>query len=366
MRTRFSRTLALTAALAIGTVGLGASPASAADGGTIYTISNDASSNELHTFTRSTDGTLTPSGAFATGGVGSGGGLGSQGAVTLSDDGDTVLVVNAGSDDISVFDVSTGTPTLTDVEPSLGADPISVDIDGDRVAVVNAGSADVATFHLADGDLTPVSGTTEPLSSPEAGPAQVAFTPDGRTLVVTEKATNSITTYEVATDGSLGSAIVTDSSGATPFGFTFDPRGHLIVTEAFGGAADASTVSSYSLGRTRAPAVLDAQVPTTETAACWAVATDDGRYVYTTNTGSDSVTGYRLHANGGLDPLDDDGVTATTGDMPIDATIAGGYLYTVDAGDDQISVFRIGHDGSLTHVQTVPGLASTGVGIAGS
>ena len=76
----------------------------------------------------------------------------------------------------------------------------------------------------------------------------MSFDPRGGTLVVTEKATNLIDTYEV--DGETGLATGPNpqaSAGTTPFGFAFDRRGHLIVSEAFGGAADQSAVSSYEV-----------------------------------------------------------------------------------------------------------------------
>jgi 6-phosphogluconolactonase len=66
--------------------------------------------------------------------------------------------------------------------------------------------------------------------------------------VVTAKAPNLIDAYEVDGDTGLASGPSPQASrGATPFGFAFDRRGHLIVSEAFGGAADQRAVSSYSV-----------------------------------------------------------------------------------------------------------------------
>jgi hypothetical protein len=45
-----------------------------------------------------------------------------------------------------------------------------------------------------------------------------------------------------------GAPLVQDSAGTTPFGFAFGKRGQLPVSEAFGGAADASATSSCRLG----------------------------------------------------------------------------------------------------------------------
>src|SRR5437899_10161188 len=74
--------------------------------GSVYTMDNSASGNNVLVFQRSADGSLRPGGVFPTGGTGTGSGLGNQGAVVLSRDGRWLLVCNAGSDEISVFVVS--------------------------------------------------------------------------------------------------------------------------------------------------------------------------------------------------------------------------------------------------------------------
>lgn len=285
----------------------------------------------------------------------------------LSDDGRWLLVVNAGSDEVSVFGVNGITLELTDTVGSGGDSPISVDISGRIVYVLNAGSTNIAGFRLnLNGKLTPIPGAVRPLSTPEADPAQIEFSPDGRSLVVTEKNTNRILGYRVAPSGVASRARVSDSAGATPFGFEFDPAGRLIVSEAFGGAPDASAVSSYLLGVNRQAILIDGPVATTETAACWIVVTDNGQYAYTTNTGSDTITGYRVESDGSLTILNDDGVTAVTGDAPTDMALSdrSRFLYSMDSASDTISVFRIEAGGALTLVQTVVGLPAASVGLA--
>jgi 6-phosphogluconolactonase (cycloisomerase 2 family) len=185
-------------------------------------------------------------------------------------------------------------------------------------------------------------------------------------LVVTEKNTNLILAYQVASSGVATPAKISQSAGVTPFGFEFDPAGHLVVSEASGGAPDASSVSSYEIGANRKAIVIDGPIATSETAACWLVVTDDGRYAYIANTGSDSITGFRLEPDGALSILDTDGVTALTGDVPIDLALSDGseYLYSLGSGSDTITVFRAESDGTLSLVQTVAGLPATAVGLA--
>jgi 6-phosphogluconolactonase (cycloisomerase 2 family) len=360
------RTTALIAVV-MASLGLVAGPASAAEAGAVFTMSNAADGNEVVVFARADDGTLSHLANYATGGTGTGAGLGSQGAVRLSDDGKWLLAVNAGSDDVSIFRVNGTALELTDTVGSGGDSPISVDISGRFVYVLNGGSPNIAGFRLnRDGELTPIRGGVRPLSTPDSAPAQVEFSPDGRSLVVTEKNTNRIVAYRVTPSGAAGQARVSDAAGLTPFGFEFDPAGRLIVSEAFGGEPDASAVSSYSLGTNRLAVLIDGPVATTETAACWIVVTDNGQYAYTTNTGSDSITGYGLGSDGSLTILNEDGVTAVTGDAPTDMALSdgSGFLYALDSGSDTVSVYQVGADGALTLLQTVVGLPAAAVGLA--
>jgi 6-phosphogluconolactonase (cycloisomerase 2 family) len=367
---RTRRLLPLLAALALAlstVVATGATALARTSPAAVYTMTNAADGNAVVRFERSASGLLAPAGVFPTGGLGNGGGLGSQGALVLSGDGRWLLAVNAGSDEVSVFRVLPHGLQLTDTAASGGDMPISVTVSGSLVYVLNAGGdGNISGFRLhPNGRLRLLANSTRALSGAGVGPAQVQFTPDGAMLVVTEKNTNLIDTFLVGPDGTTGSAVVNPSNGATPFGFEFAPDGTLIVSEAFGGAVDASALSSYVMNTDGTLALISGSVATTETAACWVVVTPDGRYTYTTNTGSGSVSGYAVGSDGSLTLLDGDGVTGTTGGGPIDAIIAGGFLYTLDSGSDAISIFAINADGSLTSVGTVAGLAGNAVGITG-
>jgi 6-phosphogluconolactonase (cycloisomerase 2 family) len=346
--------------------------AAAGDGpGAVFVISNAAGGNAVVAYQRKADGGLTPAGSYSTGGLGTGSGLGSQGALVVSQNGRWLLAVNAGSDDISVFALGPGGPRLTDVEPSGGDRPISVTLSGHLVYVLNAGgSGNIAGFALSPrGRLTPLPGSIQPLSNGGAGastdPAQISFSPDGQTLVVTEKATNRIVTYGVRRGIASGPSVFA-SAGQTPFGFAFSHRNTLIVSEAFGGAADASAASSYHLAG-GSLAVVTPSAPTTETAACWVAVSRNGRYAYTTNAGSGSVSGYAVGAGGRLTLLDDDGQTGITGpgSGPIDAAFSrnGNFLYVVAGGTDQIVIFAAGSDGSLTNLGGVS-IPATALGLA--
>lgn len=246
--------------------------------------------------------------------------------------------------------------------------PISVTTHGDLVYVLNAGGdGNIAGFRLAtDGTLSPLAGSIHPLSDSDADPAQIAFSPDGQFLVVTEKANNTIVTYQVGDDGLPSGPIVTTSEGVTPFGFSFGHRNRLFVSEAFGGGVDASAVSSYELLADGTLAPITSSLPTTETAACWLVVTGNGRYAYTTNTGSASVSGVRIARDGSLSLLDADGDTGQAGNGPIDAALSRNsrFLYVLNGGDDTLSVFGVAANGSLMPLPGVGGLPAGTNGLA--
>ncbi|MEP6858032.1 MAG: beta-propeller fold lactonase family protein [Gemmatimonadales bacterium] len=333
----------------------------------VFTLSNNAQNNMVIAFARESDGQLRAAGTFATGGRGTGGGLGSQGAVVMSEDGKRLYAVNAGSNDITSFRVTDHGLVRVATVWSGGTRPISVAVGHGLLYVLNGGSAGNITGFRAgmDGGLDAIPNSTRPLSSGASGPAQVGITPSGRVLVVTEKATNKITTYLVNGDGTPGAPVVNTSAGQTPFGFTFDQRGLLIVSEAFGGAPNASAASSYSINADGTLDVISASVPTTETAACWFVVTKNGRFAYTTNTGSASVSGYAVE-NGALRLLDDDGKTGNTDPTPIDAALSVNSRYLYVLSGTSISAFRVNnHSGALTSVVSgVSGLPTGTVGLA--
>ena len=338
------------------------------DRGAIYTLSNEATGNAVIEFARGRDGELEQVASYPTGGLGSGSSLGSQGAVVLSDNGRWLLAVDAGSDEVSVFAVTHQGLRQTDRIGSGGDMPISVTIHRRLVYVLNAGGdGNISGFRLGGrGNLRPIPGLTRPLSTTASAPAQVEFTPGGRQLVVTEKDANAISTYRVGSFGRARGPIVNQSAGLTPFGFAFDARGHLIVSEAFGGAPGASAVSSYKLGRDGQLRTLSASEGTTQTAACWTVVV--GRFAYVTNTGSGTVSSYVIERDGEISLLDADAGLTGVGSSPIDAAVSDGgrFLYVLGDGTDEITTFRVGRNGGLTEIDADGGLPSSSVGLTGS
>ncbi len=338
----------------------------------VFTSSNGMDGNAVLAFKRGADGSLNGPYAFPTGGRGTGGGLGNQDALVLDPSGRRLYVVNAGSDDVSVFDVRPDGLRLLQRISSGGDEPISLALRGNLLYVLNDGDApNVQGFRVsrADGTLAPLAGSRRALSSAVPNAAQVGITPDGSTLVVTEKATNLVLSWALDRSGLPAaefSSIV--SNGATPFGFAFAGRGTLIVSEAFGGAPDASALSSYLVGRGAPPSLVSGSVGTTESAACWVVTTRNGRFAFTTNTASGTVSGYSVERDGSIALLEADGVSANlgAGSGPIDVALSRGdrFLYVLAGGANAIGIFQVRADGSLVPLGKVSGLPASANGLA--
>jgi 6-phosphogluconolactonase len=259
--------------------------------------------------------------------------------------------------------------TLIDTVASGGSQPVSLTRHDNLLYVLNAGSDSIAGFTINDnGTLSPLAGSVRSLSGTGTAPAQIGFTPRGDVLVVTEKATNTITTFLVAEDGRPGPAIVNPSAGETPFGFDFDRYSHLLVSEAAGGAPDASSLSSNEIQEDGTLVVLAPSVPTTETAACWVEMSRNGRYAFTTNAGSSSISAFKSDHDGSLMLTTEDGVAASTGagSAPIDLALSsrGNYLFSLSAADGTIAAFRLIGNRELVPMPGVTGLPGTVDGLA--
>jgi 6-phosphogluconolactonase len=340
--------------------------------GAVFAQTNDDAANAVVAFARAEDGTLSRLDSFSTGGRGNGTPhLPSQGSVVLAAGGTRLLVANAGSDDVSVFAVSGDGLALVHRAPSGGAVPRSIAAHADLVYVLNTGGegpGSVDGFRLQEsGRLEPIAGSSRPLSADESDGAQVAFDPGGRTLVVTERGTDRISTYVVRTDGTLAGPTAQPSAGATPYGFDFSPDGVLVVTEAFGGQVGAAAASSYRVGGTTGAQPVSASVQNTRSEVCWAVVARDGRHAYVTNFGDGTISSYTISPEGSLELLEPVAATTRLGEKGIrDAALSadGFFLYALDADSQEVYAWSVDDEGRLAPVGAANGLPATVAGLA--
>jgi 6-phosphogluconolactonase (cycloisomerase 2 family) len=342
--------------------------ASAGDGaavGVAYSIDNAAAGNHLVVYARSASGALTPAGSVSAGGNGTGGGLASQGAVTLTDDGRAILAVNPGSKSVAAFAVEAGGPRLLGTAPTGGNRPVSVATRKGLVYVLNKDNASLASvsgFTLGKDGLTPIAGSTRTLHAGATDAAQVKFTPDGGTLVVTGRSSQRIDTFAVGSNGLLGTLQSFGvAPGSTPFGFDFDNKGHLLVSLAGVGAS--SGAASYAVGADGSVSTITAPVATGQNAACWLAASKDGRYAFVANAASGSVSTFAVSPDGSLAFQ---GAVTIPGMTPLDLALSenGNYLYVLAAGSHGIVEFEVGSDGSLSSIGAQANIPATAAGLA--
>ncbi|MFI9271475.1 lactonase family protein [Kitasatospora sp. NPDC052896] len=354
---RIRAALAVAAVLggALAVVGApGVASASTGRVATVYTLSNAAAGNSVLAF-HDLHGVLTPAGSYPTGGLGTDAGLGSQGAVVPADHGRVLLAVNAGSNSVTALRVAEdGTLTVLSTVASGGTHPLSVTVHGDLVYVLDSGSGTIAGFRLHHGVLAPLAGSTRALSTGAAGAAEVAFSPDGSRLVVTEKGSNSLDTFTVDRHGVASAASHTASAAAVPFGFDFDNRGDAVVSD-----ATASAVTTYSVASGTARQL--AYLPDGGGAACWLVVSHATGTAYVANAATGTISTYRVR-NGALTLTAP--IAATVGGHPTDEALGSGdVLYVRDATNNRLQAVRFGADGA----QVVDGpsvLPASAAGIA--
>ena len=331
----------------------------------VFVQTNEMDTNRVLAFRRNADGTLEQLGSYETGGAGDGvPHLTSQGSVVLTGDG-RLLVTNAGSGELTLFDVGADGLELVQTISSGGAAPKSVTEHDGLVYALNTGDPSLAGFRLARQGLEPIGVTPLP---PGSDPAQVGFTPDGATIVVTNRGTNSIALYPVDADGRLGEPQLQHSSGPTPYGFAFTGDGTLLVTEAFGAEKGKAAASSYRVGGGSATPV-SRSVGNGRSEICWAVVSKDGRYVFTTNFADGAVSRYSIGADGSI-TLDDAvagaAVEGKAGLRDEDLTADGDFLYAIDADAGRIFGWAVGDAGTLTAVGSWDGIPATVAGLAAS
>ena len=340
----------------------GAIEAHAGSEGAAYTMTNAAADNQIVVFSRDADGLLTKTGAVSTGGKGAGSGvdsLGSQGSLVLTGggadrnsgyQGEWLLAVNAGSNDISLFKVERDGIELKDRIGSGGTFPVSLTVSGDRVYVLNGGApANISGFKLDDnGHLTYLPKSARLLGTGAFG--QVAYDQRGENLIVTDKADNKLLVYSVNKNGLPATTPVSSpSSGNVPFGVTFDKHDHLLVVE-----AGSNAVSSYSILNDGSLQPITVSAANGQAATCWIVVNQRGDVV-TANPGTHSLSAFHVDAATGQVSLLNG--TAGSGNAPLDVDVSenGRFVYAVDPKNGGVDMFKIEHDGSLTGLGSVDG-----------
>ncbi len=199
-------------------------------------------------------------------------------------------------------------------------------------------------------DLVKLEGKIGPhrVEQPFAKPHQVEFDPSGKFIVVPDKGLDLVFTYRI--DAEQGKLVLVGKpararEGAGPRHVAFHPGGRLayVVNELD------STVTSYHFDPatgTLAPFQIVSAVPdayTGNSRAAEIAVSADGRFVYASNRGDDSIATFAIEpASGRLSPI---GWTATGGKTPrfFALALSDKFLFVANEDTDTIKLLKRDH-----------------------
>ena len=340
----------------------GAGPVAQAD---VYTMSNEVAGNQVIAFDILKSGSLVEIGRFDTGGTGTGAVLGNQGALATDASDRWLFVVNPGDGTLTSFRLQAAGLEFVSIVPSGGFRPISVTVFGALVYVVNEGDPNdpvnnpdnISGFRFGpSGVLEPIPNSTRPLSAHITAPAQIGFNKSGTVLLITEKATNTLTTYVMQPDDTPAATPFTRNSAVpTPFGFEFGDRDYVFITEANNGGT--GVVAVYRVARDTGEVSNLVDLLELGGAACWTVLSNDQTIGYVTNTASGTVSIYRINFDGTLEPFLSNAPNRQipTGAGPRDAILTQNneFFYTLNPPAREIRAFRVNRNGNIFRRGTV-------------
>ncbi len=154
------------------------------DSHAVFVQTDNPAGNQIVTYNRTPNGSLTPAGTYSTGGLGgilSGSvvdHLASEGSLVYDQWSGSLYAVNAGSNTVSVFSVAGSHLGLRQVVSSGGTFPVSVAVRGNLVYVLNAeNGGSVQGFYAGPCRLFPIPGSTRSLGLNPTATPQFTNTP---------------------------------------------------------------------------------------------------------------------------------------------------------------------------------------------
>ena len=258
---------------------------------------------------------------------------------------------------VSAFhrDLTSGGLHELNQETSHGSTPcyISIDKPGRYAMVANYGDGTLAVYPIGeDGHLQPSSDVItftgsghEPNRQDRPHAHMVASAPDGHHVLATDLGLDTITVYDLDTDtgrlnpGSAEGAVAHAAPGAGPRHFAYSPDGTMVfvINEL------SNTITSYAFAdgglteRQTVPTLPDGFSGENTTAQI--AITPDGRHLYGSNRGDDSIVIYAVGEDGQLTLV---GHQPTGGQTPRNFALdpTGAWLLAANQTTGNIVVFR--------------------------
>jgi 6-phosphogluconolactonase (cycloisomerase 2 family) len=319
----------------------------------VFTETNAAVGNAILVYNRSTtDGSLTLAQTVPTRQNGTGAFLQEQGALLIVSH--FLLAVNAGSNSISVLEIGGSTVRMLANYNSGGTFPKSLTAYKNFVYVLNQGGAGNITGFTIDetsGVLTPIAGSTQPLSGmSDPQPEEIGFVKNGVTLIVTERNTNVFDLYPVSASGVAGAPTAYGSTFPNPCGFATGKDGWFFLSLAYDAIAKNGSVASYMIGARHSPNLLTGGAGTFQSGTCWIVVNSDSTVLWAADNASNAVTPFYIDSTGVVSP--NFGFTLGTPSSPYDMAISGDnqYVYVLYLNPAQIVPYTV-----QDSMQLIPG-----------
>jgi DNA-binding beta-propeller fold protein YncE len=285
------------------------------------------------------------------------GGGRSPNGVAVSPAGESVYVANSdfNESDIFQYDVGPG-GALSPKNPATvggsGGTPIHLAVSPDGqsayVTTVLEGSAPgtVSQYDIdPSGRLSP---KTPPTVAAGDSPIDVAVTPDGKSVYVTNFSADTVSQYGVGPVGRLSPRTPpTVAAGDGPIDVAVAPDGSSVYVPNF----NADTVSQYDVGpggklTPKSPAALAAG-----DGPSGVEVNPDGKSVYVTNSTGDNVSQYHVGPGGKLSPKIPPTVAAGDAPSGVAVTPGGNSVYVTnfsDGGPGTVSQYDVGPAGGLS------------------
>jgi len=269
-------------------------------------------------------------------------GLGNQGA--LASWGNWLFAVNAGTNTITTFWLDPANvmlPTVKHWVSSGGVAPRSLTVWGDWLFVLNSDS--IVGFRIwPDGSLTMVPNSMQWANT--TGNVEIQFSHGGKWLVVTMRGNmQGYMVYGVNAWGATSPGWWMESTVNVPFGFEIDEWDRVFVAE-----VPTNALSSWQLWANGTLSFIN-RTETWQLGTCWATLSPNGKWAYTGNAGSNSVSGFQVDHWAHLWPVTVGGDTASqtggTHTQDLATSADGKYLYVLQHG--AVTAYWIQADGSL-------------------
>jgi 6-phosphogluconolactonase (cycloisomerase 2 family) len=222
-----------------------------------------------------------------------------------------LYVMNAGSNNISVFSIDSGTGTLTQVANSpflVGALPLNMQLAPSGnflyVSVASEPNGLIVGFSVTGGQLALI-GTT---STDGVNPYGLAISASGTYLYAANNngISSSISVFTIASSGALApvqGSPISDGNSSNPIAMIFDPSGKFLYVANQG----SSNVAAYTIDSTGLPVLTTSTSTTnpvtTEPSPSFLAVDPSGKYLFVGNQGASAGIQVFKVSNGSLSAL---------------------------------------------------------------